>query len=230
MNAGRRLLWMDLRVKQCGVNKKSSGEERGRRSGQRSPRKWIVATPGNFDDCFSRFFLIFIEDGCADSTHPMQEKRNGNPVIRYPELRLTDDMSLHIFELPKLEKKGKADQPEDDMVEWLYFFNHAHEEVEKTMRTHYKNTAIHEAFDVLEDISADEKNRHMAIVREKALKNEVSMLAAAERKGWREGEKKGKKKAALSLIRMGDLPMEKISAATGISLEELRGLSGREGM
>ncbi len=46
--------------------------------------------------------------------------------IRYPDLRLTDDISLRIFELPKLEKLLKQKKLAGDMIEWLYFFNHAH--------------------------------------------------------------------------------------------------------
>ncbi len=42
------------------------------------------------------------------------------------------------------------------MTEWLYFFNHAHEEVNETMREHYTNPAIQKAFGVLTTLSADE--------------------------------------------------------------------------
>ena len=91
--------------------------------------------------------------------------------IRHPALSLTDDMSLHIFELPKSEKI--TGQMKDAPGEWLHFFNHAHEE-DKTMRTAYKNPAIHRAFDILETLSADETVRHLARVREDALRNERS--------------------------------------------------------
>ncbi len=89
---------------------------------------------------------------------------------RHPELKLTDDMSFYIFELPKIKQISKEDlpdQPLGDMLEWLHFFNHAHKEVKKTMRTQYKNPAIHDAFSILEELSADEKTRHLAEMREK---------------------------------------------------------------
>ena len=74
--------------------------------------------------------------------------------IRHPGLSLTDDMTLHIFELPKFERIMKTGQMKDALGEWLHFFNHAHEE-DKTMRTAYKNPAIHKAFGILETLNAE---------------------------------------------------------------------------
>jgi predicted transposase/invertase (TIGR01784 family) len=113
--------------------------------------------------------------------------------VRYPELRLTDDMSLHIFELPKFEKIIKTGQLKDRLSEWLHFFNHAHEE-DRTMRTSYKNPAIQKAFDVLETLSADEETRQLARMREDALRNERSELFYAEKRGLEKGLEKGLKK------------------------------------
>ncbi len=48
------------------------------------------------------------------------------------------------------------------------------------MRTHYKNPAIHKAFNVLETLSADDKLRRLAGMREKAVKNGISELAVAK--------------------------------------------------
>lgn len=51
---------------------------------------------------------------------------------------------------------------------------------------------IHKAFAVLETLSADELTRRQAEVREKALKNEISMLNEALTKGVDLGEIIGK--------------------------------------
>ncbi len=137
--------------------------------------------------------------------------------FRYPELRLTDDIALYIFELRKFEKKRKAGLiSEDDMGnwgDWLYFFKHASEEGDKAMRTHYKNPAIHKAFNILETLSADEKVRRQAEVRERALKNEISELSAAK--------KEGKKDTAVNLLKMGILTLEQIAEATGLSQKDI---------
>lgn len=56
------------------------------------------------------------------------------------------------------------------------------------------NPAIHKAFDVLETLSADEKNRHLAQMREDALRNERSELFYAEKKGLKKDAEKDAKK------------------------------------
>jgi predicted transposase/invertase (TIGR01784 family) len=128
--------------------------------------------------------------------------------VRHPKLRLTDDMTLHIFELPKFERIMKTGQMKDALGEWLHFFNHAHEE-DKTMRTAYKNPAIHRAFDILETLSADETVRHLARVREDALRNERSELFYAEKKGLEqgrmEGRMEGRMKGRMEGIEKGEL-------------------------
>ncbi|MDM8540121.1 Rpn family recombination-promoting nuclease/putative transposase [Desulfococcaceae bacterium HSG9] len=155
---------------------------------------------------------------------------------RYPELCLTEDLALHIFEMPKFERlRGKAHHA-GDMAEWLHFFNHAHEEGDRDMRTHYANDKIFRAFDILETLSGDEKIRLLAAEREKALKDEASMLGAAIRKGEKIGLQKGEKiglekgartkavNTAEKLLTIDVLSVEQIADATGLSLDEVRAL------
>ncbi len=148
--------------------------------------------------------------------------------IRYPELTLTDDLSLHILELPGIEKHmgGRED---GELREWIHFFNHAHEEGEINMREHYHNPAIHRAFRTLEALSADEITRDLAERREKALKDEAMFLSEARRKGLQEGERIGRKEGkketlreiAEKLIAKG-LDTAEISELTGLSPEEIK--------
>ncbi len=127
-----------------------------------------------------------------------------------------------------------------DMVEWFHFFNHAHEEVKKAMRTHYKNPAIHNAFSLLEEMSADEKTRYLAEIREKSLKNKNSELGSARSEGRREGRTEGrkegrtegrregrtegKKDVAMNMISLGSFSTEQISQVTRLHLDEVRRL------
>ncbi|QTA77968.1 Putative transposase, RpnA-like [Desulfonema limicola] len=137
--------------------------------------------------------------------------------VRYPELRLTEDMTLHIVELPKFERIRKTGQKKGGLGEWLHFFNHAHEE-DKTMRTAYKNPAIHKAFDALENLSADETVRHLARVREDALRNERSELFYAEKRGEKRGEYIGKINLVQQLLKH---PVTPKKVLTGKSLKDL---------
>jgi len=78
--------------------------------------------------------------------------------VRHPKLSLTDHLTLHIFELPKLERKAYPGRKERKLFEWLYFFNHAHDE-DETMIAHYTNPVIHKAHESLRQLSADEDTR-----------------------------------------------------------------------
>jgi predicted transposase/invertase (TIGR01784 family) len=135
---------------------------------------------------------------------------------RHPELRLCDDLCLYLFELPKFEKLVKAEWRGNSLNEWLHFFNHAREE-DENMRNLYQSNAVRKAFSALEKLSADQKTRHLAEVREKALKNEVSMLGAAKREGRHEKAVETAKK----LLNVGVLTSEQIAEVTGLSLEEV---------
>lgn len=112
--------------------------------------------------------------------------------IRYPELRFTDDFSIHVFELPKFDRLTPQAQWGEKLREWLHFFNHAHEEADNTMRTQYTNPVISKAFNALEKLSDDEKNRRLAQMREDALRNKLSELFAAKEEGWEAGLQKGR--------------------------------------
>jgi predicted transposase/invertase (TIGR01784 family) len=111
--------------------------------------------------------------------------------VQHPELRLTHDLSLHVFELPKLERSPCQAGWGDPLFEWLHFLSHAHEEGDEAMRKLYTNPAIHKAFEVLEALSVDELTRQRAEMREKALKNEVSMLEEAREEGLQQGLQQG---------------------------------------
>ena len=136
------------------------------------------------------------------------------------DILATDDMTLHIFELPKFGKLMKSGQMSDAMSEWLRFLSHAHQE-DETMRMTYKNPAIHKAFGILESLSADEESRYLAEMREKALKTERTDLNAAERRGIQKGWTENAIRTAENLLKMGILTTEQISQATGLGKKEI---------
>jgi len=143
--------------------------------------------------------------------------------IRHPELALTEDMTLHIFELPVFDKQRHKNKKFAKLEEWLWFFNHAHEERDKTMRTHYANQKIHKAFNLLETLSADEKIRILAEERAKALTNEISIIGSERRIARREGEKIGIEKGEKIGIEKGEkIGIEK-GEKIGIEKGEKRG-------
>jgi predicted transposase/invertase (TIGR01784 family) len=149
---------------------------------------------------------------------------------------LTEDLSLHIFELPKIIINPMRAGVRTPLDEWLNFFNNADQETEESMRKNYHNPMILKAYDLLENMSADEETRVRAKAREKALKDEKSFLAEAERKGIEKGMKIGKaegkaenrKEMALKLISMGILTDEQVAEATGFTVQEIETLKSEK--
>ncbi|MGE0083691.1 MAG: Rpn family recombination-promoting nuclease/putative transposase [Desulfococcaceae bacterium] len=136
-----------------------------------------------------------------------------------PDLVLTDDLSLHIFELRGIEKHMK-EMKMTDLLEWLHFFNHAHEEGDKSMRTRYSNPMINRALDALEIMSADSVTRDLAERREKALKDETMFLNEARRQGMEEGSRSTQTRIAGKLIARG-FNADEISELTGLDRSEI---------
>ena len=153
--------------------------------------------------------------------------------IRHPDLTLNDDLSLHIFELPAIEKHVRRDAA-DNLLEWLYFFNNAHEQGGDAMEKQYHNPMIHKALDALKSLSADERTRELAERREKALKDEAMFLNEAKKhgreEGREEGRKEGKRQTALRLLQMGLLSVDQIADATGLDLREIEQLKTHAAM
>jgi len=101
---------------------------------------------------------------------------------------LTEDLELHILELPKIEREGIE---KTELIKWLKFIeNPKSKEVKEYMK---ENVAIKEAKEKLDKIIEDEHIRKIAEWREMAIIEENSMKKSAFRKGETIGEERGKK-------------------------------------
>jgi predicted transposase/invertase (TIGR01784 family) len=155
--------------------------------------------------------------------------------VRHPHLSLTDDLSLHIFELPGIESIFR-DRKADGLLEWLHFFGRPQSEGENAMTVQYRNPMVNRALDRLRALSADEKTRELAERRERALKDEAMFLNEARKKGLEEGLEKGLKKGrnegleagrketALNLLRANLLSPDRIAEVTGLDIAEIEKL------
>ncbi len=121
--------------------------------------------------------------------------------IRHPEICLTDDLVLHVVEMPVFERTNPEDVP-PELGEWIRFLNNAENETEETVMENYANPNIHKAYFALKALSADEEVRQRAETRERALKDEVSELNAARREGLREGERKGMLRSIYNILEL----------------------------
>ena len=105
------------------------------------------------------------------------------------KLVLTEDLEIHIIEIPKIYKLAGEEQ-EEELVKWLEFIeNPESKKVEKYMK---ENKEMKEAKEKLKVMSEDERMQILAELREKAIRDEK----AVERFGIKKVAKKMKEKGA----------------------------------
>ena len=145
----------------------------------------------------------------------------------YSNEELSDVAEIHFIEIPKLEE---GSDEKDMLVAWIEFLKDP--ESEKVRSLEMSIDEIRQAKDELIRMSNDDTQRELYEMRAKTLKDKISALNEAERKGMqkgmqkgiKEGMQKGEKKKALeiakSMIDMG-LDKETISKTTGLDLYEI---------
>ena len=144
----------------------------------------------------------------------------------YSNEELTDVAEIHFIEIPKLEE---GTDEKDMLVAWIEFLKNP--ESEKVRSLEMSIDEIREAKDELIRMSNDDTQRELYEMRAKTLKDKISALNEAERKGIKkgrqEGIKEGEKSKAIeiakSLINIG-LDKETISNSTGLTLSEIEKL------
>jgi predicted transposase/invertase (TIGR01784 family) len=86
---------------------------------------------------------------------------------------------------------------------------------------------VKQAMNRIRVLSADEEARRLAFVRERALRDEVSLLNEAKREGHAEGREEGREEVARNLIAMKLFTDEQIAAASGLTEVEVKALRER---
>ena len=115
--------------------------------------------------------------------------------------------------------------PKVDFVFKNIFGSPKHPESEKVSNLEMSIEEIREAKDELVRISNDKEQREIYEMRSKILKDKVSALNEAERKGIEQGIKQGKIEVAKNLLDV--LDNETISAKTGLSIDEVQSLRNK---
>lgn len=144
----------------------------------------------------------------------IKESKNG-------EIILTEDLEIHIIELPKIKEKME----EGSLKKWILFLENPEGEETKKMAENEKE--IKEAIETLEEISSDEAKERMAELRQKYIMDREAELETAEEKGIRKGKEEGIKEEKLAIARkmkQKNLLMEDIIELTGLSEEEIRSI------
>ena len=147
-------------------------------------------------------------------------------VYRMKEIHTNEELSdieeIHFIEIPKLED---GSDEKDMLVAWIEFLKNP--ESEKVRSLEMSVDEIIEAKDELIKMSNDDTQRELYEMRAKTLRDKVSALNEAERKGIKKGREEGEKNKAIeiakSLIDLG-LDKESIAKSTGLDLCEVEKL------
>ena len=147
-------------------------------------------------------------------------------VYRMKEIHTNEELSdiqeIHFIEIPKLED---GSDEKDMLVAWIEFLKNP--ESEKVRSLEMSVDEIREAKDELIKMSNDDTQRELYEMRAKTLRDKISALNEAERKGIKKGREEGEKNKAVeiakSLIDLG-LDKEAISKSTGLDLCEVEKL------
>ena len=135
--------------------------------------------------------------------------------------QLTDVEEIHFIEIPKLNEN--CDE-KDLLVAWTEFLKDPESEKVRTLEMSIEE--IREAKDELIKISSDKKQRELYEMRAKILKDKVSALNEAERKGLEKGIKEGRKEGIREIAKklLDILDNKTISEKTGLTEEEIQKL------
>ena len=139
---------------------------------------------------------------------------------RNANLELTNLMEVNVLELPKAKRKPSIDCPLDA---WMKFL--AADGKEECMEAAAQNANVRDACMVLKELSADEKTRLEAEMREKAWRDEMDRLDGAMEKGREEGREQGREEGReqreqeiATNMSAGGLPPEQIARYLGMDV------------
>ncbi|MEO5344483.1 MAG: Rpn family recombination-promoting nuclease/putative transposase [Gammaproteobacteria bacterium SHHR-1] len=102
-----------------------------------------------------------------------------------PQVSLGNILQLNLIELRKAERLGLTPGP---LAAWVTFFKHGQEEATMSKVQH---EPVQAAMSRIRQLSADEEARRLAFVRERALRDEASLLKDAREEGLQVGREEG---------------------------------------
>ena len=139
----------------------------------------------------------------------------------YSNEELTDVAEIHFIEIPKLED---GSDEKDMLVPWIEFLKDP--ESEKVRNLEMSIEEIRQAKDELIKMSNDDTQRELYEMRAKTLRDKISALNEAERKGIQKGIQEGEKKKAIEIAKslLDVLDVQTISLKTGLSVDEINKL------
>ena len=135
-----------------------------------------------------------------------------------PVVLLGHELQLNLIELRKADRLGT---PTGALADWIALFKHWNEE---QAMSQIADDCVRAAREKLVSLSADKETRRLAFVRERALRDERTLLREAREEGVAEGEVRAMRAAAVNLVRSTSLEDSTIAAVTGLPVETVANL------
>ena len=129
---------------------------------------------------------------------------------------------MHFIEIPKLPEESDE---KDILMAWTEFLRNP--ESQKVRHLEMSIEEIREAKDELIRLSNDDKQRELYEMRSKILRDKISALNEAERKGIEKGIEKGIQQRNLEIARnmkLSGLEISMISKLTGLTIDEINSI------
>lgn len=132
-----------------------------------------------------------------------------------PNVSLGNILQMNLIELNKADRLGV---PKGALRAWITFFKHWQEELTMANIAH---EPVKKAMSRIRELSADEETRRLALVRERALRDEVSFINEAKQEGRQEEAQRILRKQLG--LKFGDLPgwvEQRLDQATAEQLDD----------
>ncbi|MEW5766715.1 MAG: Rpn family recombination-promoting nuclease/putative transposase [bacterium] len=137
-------------------------------------------------------------------------------------IKYSDEIELIFIELPKFTKN--EDELGSITDKWIYFIKNAGS-LEYTPKTLIEEVEIKKAFEIANTAGMSEAELEAQFKRHDFIYLQKSSIEFALKQGRKEGKEEGRKEKAIevakTLLGLG-VDMEKISKATGLSLDEIK--------
>lgn len=128
-----------------------------------------------------------------------------------PATRLGSELELNIIELGKADRLHSACA--QSLAAWVAFFEHWSEESAMSQLSY---PPVQQALNMLKDLSADAETQARALVRERALHDERTLIQAAELRGKQEGLQEGLQDALNKMVANG-IPQAQARSILGLT-------------
>ena len=137
--------------------------------------------------------------------------------------KLTDKLSIHIFELPKVPKELIGG---DNKQMWMKLIKADSEEALEMVRTTTQNPAIQKGIDAVYALNADTVLREQIRQRDKAIRDYENEMAIARSEGKAEGTVEGKLNILAELVNEGILTIADAAKKANMTEMEFKEKTG----